>query len=376
MHLQTLENILTKETFTDEELLSFLALNEPECCNRLWREAYDRTTRSHGNALWFRGLIEISNYCVYDCRYCGIRKGNHQACRYTLSLDEIVEAARYAVRAGYGSVALQAGERTDEKFISFIEQALHRIHLMSVEEGINEGCGITLSFGEQTEETYERWAQASGNRNALRYLLRIETSNLPLFNYLHSGKGGAQKTWQARLDALACLRKLGYQVGTGVMIGIPGQSLEDLVRDIRMFEQLDVDMLGMGPYLVSHGGAMIADGMMAKEPLLTLTRNMLAATRLALPTVNIAAATALETLTAGGRSLGVLSGCNVIMPNVTPQRTRANYQLYDNKQGTESEADSNILLEHELETVTGRTIGRHRFGSSLHFRNRKGLPAH
>lgn len=376
MHLQTLENILTKETFTDEELLSFLALNEPECCNRLWREAYDRTTRSHGNALWFRGLIEISNYCVYDCRYCGIRKGNHQACRYTLSLDEIVEAARYAVRAGYGSVALQAGERTDEKFISFVEQALHRIHLMSVEEGINEGCGITLSFGEQTEETYERWAQASGNRNALRYLLRIETSNLPLFNYLHSGKGGAQKTWQARLDALACLRKLGYQVGTGVMIGIPGQSLEDLVRDIRMFEQLDVDMLGMGPYLVSHGGAMIADGMMAKEPLLTLTRNMLAATRLALPTVNMAAATALETLTAGGRSLGVLSGCNVIMPNVTPQRTRANYQLYDNKQGTESEADSNILLEHELETVTGRTIGRHRFGSSLHFRNRKGLPAH
>ncbi len=376
MHLQTLENILTKETFTDEELLSFLALNEPECCNRLWREAYDRTTRSHGNALWFRGLIEISNYCVYDCRYCGIRKGNHQACRYTLSLDEIVEAARYAVRAGYGSVALQAGERTDEKFISFVEQALHRIHLMSVEEGISEGCGITLSFGEQTEETYERWAQASGNRNALRYLLRIETSNLPLFNYLHSGKGGAQKTWQARLDALACLRKLGYQVGTGVMIGIPGQSLEDLVRDIRMFEKLDVDMLGMGPYLVSHGGAMIADGMMAKEPLLTLTRNMLAATRLALPTVNMAAATALETLTAGGRSLGVLSGCNVIMPNVTPQRTRANYQLYDNKQGTESEADSNILLEHELETVTGRTIGRHRFGSSLHFRNRKGLPAH
>lgn len=376
MHLQTLENILTKETFTDEELLSFLALNEPECCNRLWREAYDRTTRLHGNALWFRGLIEISNYCVYDCRYCGIRKGNHQACRYTLSLDEIVEAARYAVRAGYGSVALQAGERTDEKFISFVEQALHRIHLMSVEEGISEGCGITLSFGEQTEETYERWAQASGNRNALRYLLRIETSNLPLFNYLHSGKGGAQKTWQARLDALACLRKLGYQVGTGVMIGIPGQSLEDLVRDIRMFEKLDVDMLGMGPYLVSHGGAMIADGMMAKEPLLTLTRNMLAATRLALPTVNMAAATALETLTAGGRSLGVLSGCNVIMPNVTPQRTRANYQLYDNKQGTESEADSNILLEHELETVTGRTIGRHRFGSSLHFRNRKGLPAH
>ena len=121
---------------------------------------------------------------------------------------------------------------------------------------------------------------------------------------------------------------------------------------------------------------MVADGMMQKDALLTLTRNMLAATRLALPTVNMAAATALETLVTGGRSLGVLSGCNVIMPNVTPQRTRASYQLYDNKQGTESEPDSNILLEQELEAVTGRVIGRHHFGSSLHYRSRNGLPAH
>ena len=260
MNLQTLESVLAKDTFSDEELLAFLSLTDAECCSRLWREAYDRTTRVHGNALWFRGLIEISNYCIYDCRYCGIRKGNRLAQRYTLTPEEIVEAARYAVRAGYGSVALQAGERTDEKFIAFVEDVLRRIHRMSVKEGIAEGCGVTLSFGEQTEETYERWAQAAGNRKALRYLLRIETSNLKLFNYLHSGKGGAQKTWPARLEALATLRKLGYQVGTGVMIGIPGQSLEDLVRDIRTFEELDADMLGMGPYLVSHGGDMVADG--------------------------------------------------------------------------------------------------------------------
>lgn len=376
MNQQTLETILSKEHFTDEDLLAFLSLTDSECCARLWREAFDRTTKIHGNSLWFRGLIEISNYCIYDCRYCGIRKGNQQVKRYTLALDEIVEAARYAIRAGYGSVALQAGERTDEKFVAFVEEALKRIHRMSVEEGIPDGCGVTLSFGEQTADTYERWAQASGNRNALRYLLRIETSNRPLFDYLHSGRNGAQKTWAARLESLATLRSLGYQVGTGVMIGIPGQSLEDLVRDIRTFERLDVDMLGMGPYLVSHGGAMVEDGMMEKTALLRLTRNMLAATRLALPTINIAAATALETLVRGGRSLGVLSGCNVIMPNVTPQRTRASYQLYDNKQGTESEADSNVILERELESVTGRVIGRQRFGSSLHFRNRHGLPAH
>lgn len=375
MNLTTLETILAKSSFTDEDLLAFLTLEDPACCERLWREAYVRTQAVHGNALWFRGLIEVSNYCVYDCRYCGIRKGNRNCSRYTLSIEEIVEAARYAVRAGYGSVALQAGERTDEKFVAFIEEALRAVHRMSVEEGIAEGCGITLSFGEQTEETYERWAQAAGNRSALRYLLRIETSNRALFDYLHSGKGGAQKTWEARLESLALLRRLGYQVGTGVMIGIPGQTPEDLVRDIRTFEALDADMLGMGPYLVSHGGDMVADGMMQKGPLLRLTRNMLSATRLALPTVNIAAATALETLVSGGRALGVLSGCNVIMPNVTPQRTRASYQLYDNKQGTESEADSNVLLERELESVTGRTIGRERLGSSPHFRNRTNKPA-
>ena len=230
---------------------------------------------------------------------------------------------------------------------------------------------MTLSFGEQTPQTYERWAAAAGNRNALRYLLRIETSNQKLFARLHSGQGKAQKTYAARLQALADLRNAGYQVGTGVMIGIPGQTEEDLVRDILTFRELDVDMLGMGPYLVSHGGAMIDEGMMQKDALLRLTRNMLSTTRLALPTVNIAAATALETLQTGARSLGVLSGCNVMMPNVTPQRTRASYQLYDNKQGTEAEPDSNVMLEAELIAKTGRKIGRHLLGSSVHFRSRQ-----
>ena len=235
---------------------------------------------------------------------------------------------------------------------------------------------MTLSFGEQTPQTYERWAQAAGNRRALRYLLRIETSNQALFAHLHEGRCGAQKTWQARLRALSDLRAAGYQVGTGVMIGIPGQSLEDLVEDILTFGRLDVDMLGMGPYLVSHGGDMVSEGMMEHKALMRLTRNMLAATRLALPTVNMAAATALETLEPGARALGVLTGCNVMMPNVTPQRTRASYQLYDNKQGTESEPDSNVRLEQELVRVTGRSIARNRFGSSLHYRSRNaGLPA-
>lgn len=367
---KSLSDLLAQAQFSDEDIAQLLSLQNEEDCQRLYREAFDRTTRSHGNYVFFRGLIEISNICTYDCRYCGIRKGNRLAQRYTLTRDEILEAVRYAIRAGYGSVALQSGERDDPKFIDFIESLLADIHRLSVEMGVAEGCGMTLSFGEQTPETYERWAQASGNRKALRYLLRIETSNRALFDHLHAGQGVLQKTWPARIKALNDLRQAGYQVGTGVMIGIPGQTIEDLVKDIRTFESLDVDMLGMGPYLVSHGGAMVEEGMMEKTALLRLTRNMLATTRLVLPTVNMAAATALETLQPGARSLAILSGCNVMMPNVTPQRTRASYQLYDNKQGTESSPDSNVLIEKEIMAVTGREIGFNRFGSSLHYRRR------
>ena len=373
-HEKSFAELIGQSTFSDADLARLLRTTDPAECAALWREAYDRCTRTHGNSIYFRGLIEISNVCTYDCRYCGIRKGNRACKRYTLDKTEVLDAVRYALAAGYGSVALQSGERDDPKFIDFIEDLLTSIHALSVEMGIEDGCGMTLSFGEQTPETYERWARAAGNREALRYLLRLETSNRALFDHLHEGRG-AQKRWEARLKALADLRDAGYQVGTGVMIGIPGQSIEDLVHDIRLFEALDVDMLGMGPYLVSHGGAMAEEGMMSPSPLLRLTRNMLAATRLALPTVNMAAATALETLSPGGRSLAILSGCNVMMPNVTPQRTRASYQLYDNKQGTESDPDSNVQLERELVAVTGREIARNRFGSSLHFRTRTGRGA-
>lgn len=373
--MSSIQTLLSQDTFSDDDIARLLRLSDPDQCALLWQQAYQRCTRVHGNAIYFRGLIEISNVCTYDCRYCGIRKSNRAVTRYSLSREEILQAVRYALKAGYGSIALQSGERDDPKFIDFIEDVLARAHRLSVEMGLAEGCGMTLSFGEQTPETYERWAQASGNRQALRYLLRVETSNQALFAHLHEGRGG-QKTWHARLQALAHLRELGYQVGTGVMIGIPGQSIEDLVRDIRLFESLDVDMLGMGPYLVSHGGNMIEEGMMPSEQLLTLTRNMLAVTRLVLPTVNMAAATALETLVPGGRALAILSGCNVMMPNVTPQQRRANYQLYDNKQGTESSPDSNIALEQELVAKTGRTIARNLYGSSVHFRAKRGLGAH
>lgn len=193
MNSLSISDLLQKSQFTDDDIFQLLSLTDPEQCQALYQEAFNRTTQVHGNNVYFRGLIELSNICIYDCRYCGIRKNNHAAQRYSLSKCEILDAVRYSLRAGYRSVALQSGERNDPKFIAFIEDVISSIHKLSVDMGIPQGCGITLSFGEQTPETYARWAAASGNPKAIRYLLRIETSNQQLFAHLHSAKSGEQK---------------------------------------------------------------------------------------------------------------------------------------------------------------------------------------
>lgn len=367
-----LTSLLKKERFSDQELALLLSLEEKAECQALYDEAFQRTTAVLGNNLYMRGLIEVSNVCVYDCRYCGIRKHNTALTRFTLSQEEILQAAKKSFEAGYRSVALQSGERTDEKFVEFISEALRGIHALSVSMGIKEGCGMTLSFGEQPIETYERWAEASGNRTALRYLLRLETSNPTLFNRIHGG-GKKRKKLIERYLALNDLRSAGYQIGTGVMIGIPGQSIEDLVADLRAFERIDPDMFGMGPYIESEGGDMVGEGMLERNLLLSRTLNMLSVTRLLFPTCNMAAATALEALIPNGRVLGVMAGCNVLMPNVTPERARKDYRLYRKKAEAEKESVPLSILEESLKT-TGRVIRKDRLGSSMHFRRRANLP--
>ena len=248
MTTPALKALLEKTAFTDSDLALLLTLQEPTECRALYDEAYKRTEAVLGNAVYMRGLIEVSNLCVYDCRYCGIRKSNHTLTRYTLTKEEILQAAERSFRAGYYSLALQSGERDDARFVEFIADVLRDLHALSLSMGIQDGCGLTLSFGEQSCETYEYWAKASGNRNALRYLLRLETSNPKLFETIH-GHGPRRKTLIERYMALSDLRRTGYQVGTGVMIGIPGQTVEDLVADLRAFERIDADMFGMGPYI-------------------------------------------------------------------------------------------------------------------------------
>lgn len=347
---------------SDGEILALLSLSEPDDIENLRRRAFELTGALVGDAVHYRGLIEISNICALDCHYCGIRKGNRAVERYSLAKEDVVDAALWSAEAGYGSCVLQAGERRDEQFVAFVEDCILDIKAKSVSRSLPQGLGITLSLGEQNPATYRRWRLAGAHR----YLLRIETTNPKLFAKLHP----ANQRLEDRIRALAEIKAAGFQVGTGVMIGLPGQTLADLAADIRFFAERDVDMIGMGPYITAPG-SLIADlGMMEPTALLSLSMKMIAVTRLALQDVNIAATTALQALTHDGRELGISFGANVVMPNLTPLEARRNYQLYDGKPcADEARIESTGRLERRVATA-GRRVGWNSWGDSKHYARR------
>ena len=273
MSIEQTREILSHEELSDADIVHLLGLTDPEECELLRKTAYDRTTELMGSFVYYRGLIEFSNICTASCRYCGIRRENHDVERYTMSKEEIVAAAKWAADQGYGSICLQSGERRDEKYIAFVESCLEAIHEATVSEKLPDGVGVTLSLGEQTIETYRRLAKASGNPSNLRYLARFETSNPELFKVLHGARGDHEKELQNRFRMLRDLREAGYQVGTGVMIGIPGQSLEDLCRGcdyltvhvpskadtIGMISTEQIDLLAPDAVLINYARETIID---------------------------------------------------------------------------------------------------------------------
>ena len=328
--------------------------------NALFAAAYDVKCRTIGRFVSFRGLVEFGNACEKNCLYCGIRRGNDKVRRYRMDADEIVREAEWAFNAGYGSLVLQSGELTGEANASFVEDVLKRIHAFG-----GDDFGVTISLGEQTEDVYRRWREAGAHR----YLLRIETSNPELYAKLHP----ADHSWERRRDCLRALRRCGYQVGTGVMAGLPGQTADDLASDIEFFAAEDVDMIGMGPYIphpdTPLGRGVTLAGEAAKERL-ELGLRMIAATKLRLHDVNIAAATALQALDPEGREKGLLAGANVIMPNVTETRYRADYQLYAGKPClNENSSLCRGCLERRIAAV-GETILWRKRGDSPHYGSR------
>ena len=347
----------TPRALTRQELAELIAWPDAD---ELFRAAYAVKVREIGRRVSLRGLIEFGNVCEKDCLYCGIRRGNANVRRYRMTADEIVAAARRAREAGYGSVVLQSGELTSEANAAFAEDVVRHIH-----DDAGDEFGITLSLGEQTEETYRRWREAGAHR----YLLRIETSNPELYAKLHP----ADHSWERRRDCLRALRRCGYQVGTGAMSGLPGQTFDDLASDIEFFAAEDVDMIGMGPYIphpdtpLGAGQSLAGD---AARKRLELGLRMIAATRLYLHDVNIAAATALQALADDGRERGLLAGANVVMPNTTDTRYRADYQLYTGKPciGETSELCRGCMARR-IESIGETPLWNER-GDSPHWRKR------
>lgn len=316
--------------------------------------AQETRRRYVGDVIHLRGLVEFSNICTCDCRYCGIRKSNSNTGRYTMSMEDIVSAAQTAYREHYGSVVLQSGERSDPQFADFVTDMVKQVR------SIGDGkLGITLSCGIQTPEVYRRWKQAGADR----YLLRIESSDRKLFERLHP-----DTDFDLRCQALRDLKSAGYILGTGVMVGLPGQTTEMLSRDIDFFRSVNADMIGLGPY-VTHPDAVLddfgTDSDTRKAERLFMTCKMIAVCRLVLKDVNIASATALSALDPeNGRLRGLLAGANVIMPNTGNPVHRKDYFLYDNKPDT-AEAISSI---QRTAALAGCSVELDTQGNPPHFK--------
>jgi biotin synthase len=351
--------ILQANRFTREDLTWLLSTKNPRDRNLLFRQAYQAKKMYVGNITYLRGLIEISNICKKDCLYCGIRKSNHSLDRYTIETQHVVDLALSAWRKGFGSVVIQSGERTDPAFIELITSAVKAIR-----SGTGNEVGITLSCGEQTAETYRKWFEAGAHR----YLLRIETSNEELFKTIHPQDG--QHLFSARMEALQNLRKIGYQTGTGVMIGLPGQTTGHLADDLMFFKEHDVDMIGMGPFIPHHDtpmGKIRADFIPSEEERLELSLRMIALARIIMKDVNITSSTAMQTLDPDGRIKAILAGANVFMPNMTPEEMAKNYFLYDNKPLSTDQANTTVReLEDRLQSL-GEVIGYGKWGDSKHY---------
>ena len=366
------------------ELAALLAMEDEVGIQALFDAAYALKVKYCGKRVAMRGIVEAGNVCAKDCYYCGIRRSNENLQRYQLSADEIVRLAELDAKQDYASLVIQSGEIESEAHTRFIEDVLRRIAPFDL--------GVTLSLGEQTEETYRRWKEVG----AARYLLRIETSNPELYATLHP----AGHSWERRVECLRALRRCGYQVGTGVMCGLPAQTYDDLARDIEFFAEMDVDMIGMGPYIphpdtplgVLSAKCLVPSAELKHEDLsesnapstkhqapstkhqaLTLGLKMIAVTRLHLHDVNIAAATALQALAPDGRERGIRAGANVIMPNITDTKYRRSYQLYAGKPCLDENAGlCKGCLERRLAAI-GETVDYGHRGDSLHFRKRMGV---
>ncbi len=303
----------------DREDLAELLADDDADRNQALFAAADRVRAEHvGDAVHLRGLVEFSNYCGRTCHYCGLRAADTSLQRYRMAPDEIVAAGLKAAELGYGTVVLQSGE--DAWYSAeIVADIVRRLKAQA-------DMAVTLCLGERPREDYALWREAGADR----YLVRIETSNRDLYAALHPGM-----SFDHRAACLHTLRELGYQVGSGVLVGLPGQTEGLLADDLRFLRDLPADMVGIGPF-IPHPGTPLAD--VEGGEVATVLR-MVALTRLLLPDSHVVATTALGTADPQGREKALQAGANVLMPNVTPREFRALYEIYPDKICTDEEPE-------------------------------------
>ena len=336
-----------------EETISWLRSTDETSLERLWQRADRVRHQNVGDAVHLRGLIEISSYCARSCAYCGLRLDNKGAARYRMTDEEILACAREGVAYGYGTVVLQSGEDygiSAERISGLVRRLKEETPL-----------AVTLSLGEREDAELKAWREAGADR----YLLRFETSNRRLYDRIHPPLPGRSSD---RFALLGRLRDMGYEIGSGVMVGIPGQSFEDLAGDIEMFRTLDLDMIGVGPFIphpatplgVAAGVPKLPDSEQVPGGEL-MTYKTMALARLACPKANIPSTSALATLNkAKGRELGLCRGANIVMPNLSPQKYRALYEIYPAKACIdETAAECRSCMRGRIHSI-GRTVGQGR----------------
>ena len=346
-----------------DEILAWLHEQDADRLEGLWHRANTIRREHVGDSVHIRGLIEFSNVCRSNCHYCGMRAGRPSLPRYRMSGREILASARKAVEHGYGTVVMQSGEDPglDVEWLAGIVERIRRETALTV----------TLSCGERSRDELARWRDSGADR----YFLRFETSDRALWKRIHPRQAGGAH----RLDMLGWIKDLGYEIGSGIMIGIPGQTLASLAEDIEWFQRLDLDMIGSGPFVphaetplgrahLSSGSAGILDQVPNTE---LMTYKVMALTRVVCPRVNMPSTTALATLNREhGSELGLRRGANVLMVNLTPAGYRALYEIYPEK------ADSSVLPAAQREKVAALLGGLGRFagsgpGSSPNYRDRQ-----
>ncbi len=350
--------IPTGENLTRDDILRWLHEPDEEKLQMLWDTADRVRHEVVGDAVHLRGLIEVSNHCARTCRYCGVNAENKAVERYRMTEDEILSCAKRAAEYGFGTVVMQAGE--DEGLSGkFVAGIIEKIKTLG-------DLAVTLSLGERSDEDTGLWKEAGANR----YLLRFETSDATLYKKIHPDRGARVSN---RIEQLKRLRGMGYEIGGGVMVGIPGQSYDTLADDLMLMRQLDLDMIGIGPY-IPHPATPLADrslfpelvkGVQALSDETTVCK-VLALARLLCPEANLPSTTALATINReAGRAHGLSRGANVVMPNLTPQQYRVLYEIYPSKAGIHETAEIGMDAIRAQLAALGRSAGTG-YGSRKH----------